>query len=549
MSELVLGVNTVQAVETRVCNNTDCGVTFTPEKPSFYSCNDCFKTGFRKFAKNNGKKGGDKNGKKGGDKKGKKGGKAFQVSAAEVGSDNDGEDENSDSHEHENSETSESEQEEKKKRKRKKGKSEKSAKAVAHAQAVDILNAMDTTQRKKILKYFGSSTAEMCMQSNDASRKYADADLYFNTLRSQDQAFSSHTAELIQYSSYDEVTEVAVEEEISVQHSQPVVARLLTEMEERLLADNLDHMHGTEYAIEEVAQDMLNVSRRTQLTGQAGYSLSPLDFRNSIEAAASGLTRPDSRANAQELLIRRGYQVVPVNTAYQRTPFSYATVVQIIAAFSTGEDISPASLAHAINAYAAHEKIPKQIVLGVPGHFMLADTGATMHLLLCLILAFNDIEANRPVRGFNGSESICTRVAHLAFSAPVIYQGRQMDKSITSGVHDAYVTLDISRPIFSVARAVQQGHIAHFGGDTPGLYLNVNAGNVNAQPYIPFVKAENIDGVSGLKYFVPSKPLVKVPNMRFDIDMQEDTNGVFAVDEQVETNTPMSVDTEPENAD
>jgi hypothetical protein len=62
-------------------------------------------------------------------------------------------------------------------------------------------------------------------------------------------------------------------------------------------------------------------------------------------------------------------------------------------------------------------------------------------------------------------------------------------------------------------------------------------------------QAENIDGVSGLKYFVPSKPLVKVPNMRFDIDMQEDTNVVFAVDEQVETNTPKTVDTEPEHAD
>ncbi len=148
-SELVLGVNTVQAVETRVCNNTDCCVTFTPEKPSFYSCNDCFKSGFRKFAKNNGKKRGDKNDKKGGDKKDKKDGKVFQVSAAEVDSDNDGEDENSDSHEHENSETSESEQEEEKKRNRKKGKSEKSV--------------QDTTQRKKISKYFGSSTAEICM--------------------------------------------------------------------------------------------------------------------------------------------------------------------------------------------------------------------------------------------------------------------------------------------------------------------------------------------------------------------------------------------------
>ena len=143
---------------------------------------------------------------------------------------------------------------------------------------------------------------------------------------------------------------------------------------------------------------------------------------------------------------------------------------------------------------------------------------------------------------------LADRVAHLAFSAPVIYQGRQQDKSITSGKHDAYVTLDISRPIFSIARAVQQCHTAHFGGDTPGLYLNINTGNFNAQ-YIPFVRAENIDGVSGLKYFVPTKPLVKVPDMRFDINMQEDTNGVFAVDEQVETNIPNAVETAPENAD
>jgi hypothetical protein len=106
-----------------------------------------------------------------------------------------------------------------------------------------------------------------------------------------------------------------------------------------------------------------------------------------------------------------------------------------------------------------------------------------------------------------------------------------MDKSITSGYPDVYVTLDISRPIFSVARTVQQGHMTHFGGDTPDLYLNVNAGKINDQPYIPFVKVENIDGVSGLKYFVPSKPLVKVPNMCFDINMKEDTNGVFPVDE------------------
>ena len=73
--------------------------------------------------------------------------------------------------------------------------------------------------------------------------------------------------------------------------------------------------------------------------------------------------------------------------------------------------------------------------------------------------------------------------------------------------------------------------------------------NLNTQPFVPFVRAENIDGVSGLKYFVPTKPLVIVPDMHFDINMQEDTNGVFAVDEQIETNTQLFAETAPENAD
>ncbi len=110
-----------------------------------------------------------------------------------------------------------------------------------------------------------------------------------------------------------------------------------------------------------------------------------------------------------------------------------------------------------------------------------------MHLLLCLILSFNDFEANPPVSGFNGSESICNRVDHLAFSTPVIYQDRQMDKSLTSGAHDAYVTLDISHPIFSIARVVYQGHTVHFGGDTPGLCFNVNTDNLNEKEKNPWI--------------------------------------------------------------
>ena len=44
--------------------------------------------------------------------------------------------------------------------------------------------------------------------------------------------------------------------------------------------------------------------------------------------------------------------------------FNCATAVQIIAQFSAGEEISPATLTYARNAYAAHEKRPKQIILG-----------------------------------------------------------------------------------------------------------------------------------------------------------------------------------------
>ena len=42
--------------------------------------------------------------------------------------------------------------------------------------------------------------------------------------------------------------------------------------------------------------------------------------------------------------------------------FNYATAVQIIAQFSAGEEISPATLTYARNAYAAHEKRTSSLV-------------------------------------------------------------------------------------------------------------------------------------------------------------------------------------------
>ena len=116
------------------------------------------------------------------------------------------------------------------------------------------------------------------MQSTNVSRNHTDSDLYFNSSRHQDHAISLQTVELLESSFEDELTEVETSvEEITVQHPQPVVARLLADMEEELLANNLDQLerYGTEYTIEYLAQDTSNISRRTQLTDQAGYSLSP----------------------------------------------------------------------------------------------------------------------------------------------------------------------------------------------------------------------------------------------------------------------------------
>ena len=54
-----------------------------------------------------------------------------------------------------------------------------SGKSMTYVQTLDIMNSMNT-QRTKLCKYYiGSSTAEMRMQSTDASHNYADTDWYF----------------------------------------------------------------------------------------------------------------------------------------------------------------------------------------------------------------------------------------------------------------------------------------------------------------------------------------------------------------------------------
>jgi hypothetical protein len=38
--------------------------------------------------------------------------------------------------------------------------------------------------------------------------------------------------------------------------------------------------------------------------------------------------------------------------------------------------------------------------------------------------------------------------------------------------------------------------------------------------FIPFVRGENTDGAAGLKYFVPTIPMIRTTNVCFDINLE-----------------------------
>jgi hypothetical protein len=74
--------------------------------------------------------------------------------------------------------------------------------------------------------------------------------------------------------------------------------------------------------------------------------------------------------------------------------------------------------------------------MAIPAHWMLADSGATVHLLLDLLLAFADVETHRVVRGFNGRESHCIRAAQFFFLCVLVTcrGSKEIRKYVISGI-------------------------------------------------------------------------------------------------------------------
>ena len=151
---------------------------------------------------------------------------------------------------------------------------------------------------------------------------------------------------------------------------------------ETMLQDNLDLMYESEQPLDiESAEIVLPSEGLT------------FNFPLLIDAALAGTTTSGNRQEAREVLSNAGYQVVDSNDV--SSPLTFGASQHVLNRFASGRQTSAEILAQAINAYAAYARIPKQLIMVIPAHWMLADSGATMHLLLDLLLAYADVETNR----------------------------------------------------------------------------------------------------------------------------------------------------------
>jgi hypothetical protein len=102
----------------------------------------------------------------------------------------------------------------------------------------------------------------------------------------------------------------------------------------------------------------------------------PLNFPLMIEAALAGTTTTVSSQESNRVLSNTGYQVV--DTLNVSSPLTYGVAQQVFNRFSNGQQISAEILAQVINAFVTYARIPRQLILAIPAHWMLADSGATM---------------------------------------------------------------------------------------------------------------------------------------------------------------------------
>ena len=130
--------------------------------------------------------------------------------------------------------------------------------------------------------------------------------------------------------------------------------------------------------------------------------------------------------------------------------------------------------------------LPIELRQTAPEHFLVADSGATVHVLWDFICTAYLTEQNSSINwGGTDSRSVCIAVGHLCGVTFCKDKRNNWAKVLlTSGTPDAWVIPTSSRMLFSQIRAKLQGHRCFLDGPNPGMLLG------DTGDFIPFVVEE-----------------------------------------------------------
>jgi hypothetical protein len=130
--------------------------------------------------------------------------------------------------------------------------------------------------------------------------------------------------------------------------------------------------------------------------------------------------------------------------------------------------------------------LPSELHQCTPEHFLVVDSGATVHCLWDAICTLHLKEQNSSIGGIDsGSRAVCIAIGHLCGMTFCKNRSNNWSKVlITSGNHDAWVIPTSARQLFSQIRAKIQGHRCILEGPNPGLIIGATG------DFIPFVLEE-----------------------------------------------------------
>ena len=130
--------------------------------------------------------------------------------------------------------------------------------------------------------------------------------------------------------------------------------------------------------------------------------------------------------------------------------------------------------------------LPSELQQCAPEHFLVVDSGATVHCWWDAICTSRLKEQNCSIGGIDiDSRAVCITIGHLCGMTFCKNKSNNWSKVlITSGNHDAWVIPASARQLFSQIRAKIQGHRCILEGPNPSLIIGATG------DFIPFVLEE-----------------------------------------------------------